>query len=342
MNSKFFRGISFVIALMIGISFCNKKTEELVYPEFYSTNVELDDDLVCLLENDYNIDILKLDNEKLLLSAIYENNNLNDSEKCVFYDLVDLIIENDYFDEKEAYKRLSSVDIVYLLDEYDGFINGSYSYADNTINIYNNNDRTKYHEAIHSLIYSRDFFKLYSRSFSEGVTELLRLEYCSLEPFVYDESYIYEMTFVKILSEIVGSDVVLAAYSTGDFSLIISKMSLVYGSYKNAASALDILDKSLDSLYNDGNSKYSMKDVSYCFEKLDEYVNSNKEIIDIDSYNYNRNLFISMYKDVSYDNYLNYISTHGVLEKGYFSKDLVNLYSMSNFKRDDLDKVLVK
>ena len=80
----------------------------------------------------------------------------------------------------------------------------------------------------------------------------------------------------------------------------------------------------------------------YTSDELDEYVNSNKEIIDIDSYNYNRNLFISMYKDISYDNYLNYISTHGVLEKGYFSKDLVNLYSMSNFERDELDKVLVK
>ena len=39
------------------------------------------------------------------------------------------------------------------------------------------------------------------------------------------ESYIYEMTFVKILSEIVGSDVVLAAYSTGDFSLIIKDIT---------------------------------------------------------------------------------------------------------------------
>ena len=210
-------------------------------------------------------------------------------EKDIFYDLINLIIENDYFDEKEAYKRLVSIDILYLKDEYDGFINGSYSYSDNIIKIYNDSDRTKYHEAIHSLIYNRDIFKRYSRSFSEGVTELLRLEYCSLEPFIYDESYIYEMTFVKLLSEVVGSDVVLNAYSTGDFSLIINKMSLIYGSYRNAAYALDILDKSLNSLYGDGDVKYSMKDVSFCFEKLDEYVNSNSQLIDVDSYNYNRN-----------------------------------------------------
>ena len=44
-------------------------------------------------------------------------------EKDIFYDLINLIIENDYFDEKEAYKRLVSIDILYLKDEYDGFIN---------------------------------------------------------------------------------------------------------------------------------------------------------------------------------------------------------------------------
>ncbi|MBQ6497644.1 MAG: hypothetical protein IJI58_02890 [Bacilli bacterium] len=302
------------------------------------------DELFQLLEEEsgnYN-----LDNERdLILTAAIENPNLSNVEKKVIYNLVDLIEEVPYIDKRVAYANLKELDILYDYENYNGTHLGDYVYNTNEIKIYYDtpNHDVLIHELIHSL-----FLNIYTNKlpyyFKEGVTELLQDEYFSDNPYFEESSYPYEIAMVKILCDMVGFDVVLKTYTTGDMSEIEKELNK-YMVPEETKKYLENIEMMFDQF-----EEKDITDFDYMSNFLDytkaffekKYLKSNKIY---ESYEYNKELIIKMVYGNSGNNYVEYLEENGYYVKPYFSKKLKEKdkeYHFEHFEDNEIDKALKK
>lgn len=267
-----------------------------------------------------------------LLNAIYDNPNLSDSEKDVFYKVISLIEDNPYIDKEHAYSSLLNVDVLYKRRPIgiENNIEGMYIHKYESIGIFENDpdNRVLIHEIIHCIFANVDTEDL-PDYFSEGVTELLANEYFSDKPFVELMNYPFEIAMVKMLCEVTSPDVVLQAYSTGDMNVIAEDIARYTGDIDGAKKALDMVD-------------YTMRRFKGELREDEEYIEDKNEIINgyiplfraiIEhkyapedhsrvSYFYNEILIANIFGDDPYNDYVDDLVEFGADYKVYFSSEL--------------------
>lgn len=152
-----------------------------------------------------------------LYDAINKNDNLDEKEKR----LIDnsWIFINDYYqyiDFTNVENVLEDFDILYSSDSSGGTA-ATWNNDKKVITIYGDTDileksSSANHEFIHMLSTSD---KDYSNFLSEGVTSLICSEY-DLTP----DAYFRQAVVVRMLCEIIGSDIVMESFLQSDFKLI--------------------------------------------------------------------------------------------------------------------------
>lgn len=296
----------------------------------------------------------------LLLDAVSKNTKLTIEEKEHFYDLVNIIKDNPYLNKEETYTNLLNLDIEYVENRRE--IDGEWNPFSYHIKIDNNLEDAREKEVIsHEIIHS--FFESFSSLSSlpkmhykpqfmkEGMCEILTLEYANKTDYSMG-CYVLYVTFVKMLCEIVGSDVMLQSYSTSDMSYVYNAMADIKGTKDDAKRLIENMDTLLEHACKkklDVNDETVFVNVHKNIKKLDDYydkkTNKDKllqdaennyyltddcsEILSIietfdekhDFYYYNRSLLESIiFKKGSESLYATGIYAH----KAYFSTELKN------------------
>ena len=216
------------------------------------------DNIKSKIENELNI---KIEDDKienyLLLNAILENNKLSTNEKNITCNyLIPLIRDNPYLTKEFSYRALSNVDIIHrqrpiytkesILAEYHHF-ELLYFYH-NDISIYNNEyDNILEHELIHCLL-SNYKNVCYPDFITEGLTELLTIEYYEDNNTENIVCYPYEVLLTKILCEIVTEDTVLESYTKGNMNLIYEKLKKLDDT-KNPKEFINDLEKIIKDIH---------------------------------------------------------------------------------------------
>lgn len=284
-----------------------------------------------------------------LLNAIYENDNLDDTLKDYFYDLIEIIEDNPYLNKEKSYITLSILEyefkerpkdvnpyikaqflpndalIEYFYDDYDGKGIEKHSI---------------HHEDIHALFNLPD--KKLPSFFREGVTELLRREYLNDDPYskytkvyLYSEKYILtytyvsEVTSVKLLCDLVGSDKVLEAYTRGDITIIYDALEKITGTREDAEALINTLNSDLNKFRQENKLEFSTESENI-FNQFAKYKeakfnseNTRKDINSKMNFDYNMTILRYIYhKDGFFNKYEELVNDVGVLEKAYFYDEL--------------------
>lgn len=287
--------------------------------------------IISELELELGISIPKEDVENyLILNAIRTNDKLTKEEKEIFYDFIQIIKDNPYINKEDIYKSFSDVYISYMKkpDDIEENVLADYTASLDLIRVFTENpEETKKtppepeveHEGIHAM-----FNKKLPKWFKEGATQLYRNEYYSDNPYVEYITYPIEVSAVKLLCEVTNEDIVLEAYTIGDFSLIEKYIANLLNDKALANQSLELLGKSIENKDNKRDKRF-IEQNSRCLEIFDLCIQKKYEQ-DPDyqaiPYFYNKLLVSSVFSDIYYDAYCNVIDTLGVLEKGYFSKEL--------------------
>ena len=351
-NSNFFSTLlCFVLVYMVSNYFFGEKnvsnnSDNTLNYSYVSMQEDEIEETISKLEEEFNI---KVDDdhkdELLFLNSIYENNNFTDKQKNVLYGVYSILDDIDSIDRENAYKALSNVEIFYNNkgEDIPSNVLGDYNYKNYRINIYSEDVEYKIlvHEVLHAIFTSSKTVDL-PDAFSEGMIELLANEYFSTDPFVEELSYPYEVSFVKMLCEVVGPETVIETLCTGNFNTITNKLD------------------------NYNNTNYSSKEILDCFFKASDTVKSGK-IVDNDDYNkkfvlmkkiyanahpygenlkefsYNFDLCSSVFEEDPFYFYQEYLIYNGALQKGYISSDLKKDYYSNAFKSfENRDKIIIK
>ena len=302
--------------------FCGNK---LIISDLQQSNI------ISELELELDVSIAKEDaDDYLVLNAIRTNNRLTEVEKDIFYKFVSIIKDNPYINKEDIYKSFSEVYISYMKkpEDVEENVLADYSSSLDLIRVFTEEpEETEKtppiseveHEGIHAM-----FNKKLPKWFKEGATQLYRNEYYSDNPYVEYITYPIEVSAVKLLCEVTSEDVVLEAYTLGDFSLIEKYIASLINDEALAHESLELLEKSIENKDNK-RDKLFIEQSSKCLEIFD-LCTEKKYQQDSDyeglPYFYNKLLVASVFSDIYYDAYCNVIDTLGVLEKGYFSKEL--------------------
>lgn len=308
------------------------------------------DKIINILEKKFDIEIEEdRKDEFLLLNSILSNNQLNENIKSVFYKYYSIIEDCIYMNRNEAYKSLKNVSVNYtergpdvkesVLGDYD------YNNGNGIINIYSADSENKIliHEGIHCLFYNPITEKL-PEYFTEGVTELLANEYFSEDPFYESETYYYEIAYVKMLNELVGSDLILESFCKGDFSIVTNYMDRYNDTEFSSSKILNVYEDKFTSIEKGVDDNYNYSEKNYAYKALEKiFVNMHKDFKGYDAFKYFHELSGSIFEKDPSSYYGNYIGNYGILEKGYFSNSLKQEYFSTTFKSySNRDKVFVK
>ncbi len=343
-SKKFYFVMSLLCALiLVGTLYYGKTTflpkeRPLLGDNIYSgNNLCISDeeisDIVANLEDELGVSICEDSYDSYcLLNAIYENPNLTDSEKDVFYKVISLIEDNPYINKEQAYRSLLNVDVLYKRRPIgiENDIEGMYIHKYEAIGIFENDpdDRVLIHEIIHCIFANANTENLPSY-FSEGVTELLANEYFSDKPFVELMNYPFEIAVVKMLCEVTSPEVVLEAYSTGNMGVIAEDIARYTGDIDGANKALDMVDYTMRRFKGD-----LREDEEYIADRNDmvkEFIPLFRAIVehkyapedhDRVSYFYNEILFANIFNEDPYNDYVDDLVEFGADYKVYFSSDL--------------------
>ena len=267
-----------------------------------------------------------------LLNAIYDNPNLSDSEKDIFYKVISLVEDNPYIDKEHAYKSLLNVDVLYKRRPFsiENDIEGMYIHKYESIGIFEDDpdNRILIHEIIHCIFANVNTENL-PDYFSEGVTELLANEYFSDKPFVELMNYPFEIAMVKMLCEVTSPDVVLKAYSTGDMDVIAEDIARYTDDIDGARKALEMFDYTIRRFKGD------LRDDEKYIEDRNEIINGYiplfRAIVEHKyapedhsrvSYFYNEILIANIFSDDPYNDYVDDLVEFGADCKAYFSNEL--------------------
>jgi len=281
------------------------------------------DILINNIESNIGYDISEeKEDDYLLLNAIFENNNLSSEEKMNFYRFGDMFYDNPYLDREKTYNNLRKVKINYttMRDFDDRNVMGNYDYKENEIRIFDDSDSVMGHEIIHCIFNIRPSFL--DKYFSEGMTELLYNEYFEDNPFLEVNSYPLEISAVKMLCDVCGSEVVLEAFSKSTMRPIINELAN-YSSKKEAKEKIDLLDD-LMTEYEDNGSATHYVEYEEVLDFLEEALINKYGSggFEHNSFKYNRKLFSNVFSDNALGDYLMTIENEGIGEKAYFSENL--------------------
>ena len=331
MNKENFKTIRNIILTGAAVTIITNSGIKMVLNRDYVHNIynsknlkvsELEkEELFKMLEEESGLENLN-DERDLILTAVIDNPNLTEEEKQIIYKLVDIIEDNPYINKKTAYANLKNLDIQHVdRDEnVSDDINGEYLPISNEINIYAEDDdhSVLIHEIIHCIFTNSHSYVL-PRYLSEGTTELLVDEYFTDTPFVEENCYPYEIAMVKILCEMVGPDVVLETYSTGDMSIICNKLTEVMDE-DTAKSYLDLLNKMFEDYNSEG--KVVFEDMSTFLATTKDYFKAKDGDVRNEAYEYNKELLINLKNKYPTNDYIYYVIENGYYKKPYFSTKL--------------------
>ena len=346
----FVSAVIFISLLYVFGSQINK--QEVSLPEdnpYQVTSLVMDsddvDEMVRRLEDSFGVTVSEDNKDELLmLYSIFDNSNLSATEKNTFYGYYSIILDNPYLNREEAYRSLSKVKVDY--SDRDSSVaenvQGEYEFNGYTIHVYDKTytNSVLLHEGVHCLFTNKNTAGL-PTYFNEGMTELLVNEYFSFDPFYEGVHYPYEVAYVKMLSELVGSDTVLKAFSTGDFSLISNAVQKYNNTPFSTYKIFNIYEQAFFCEDKKDVCPYSSDDAVKAYEYLGTIAKSAGK--DTPEFKYFYELSGSIFKDNSPEYYANYMIEHGVLEKAYFSSDLKKDYACTVMKTvNNRDKVYVR
>lgn len=345
-SKKFYIAISVLCSFLIAAqlylqhNMYSPEEREFLNDNIYSgNNLNISGDelqgVVSSLEDELGISIADgCEDEYCILNSVLENPNLSDTEKDVFYRVVQIINENPYVNREEVYSSLLNVDVLYKNRpfSFNKDVEGVYSHEYESIGIFVDDPeyRVLIHEIIHCIFTNDNTINL-PAYFSEGVTELLANEYFSETPFVELTNYPFEIAVVKMLCEVSSPEAVLEAYSTGDMSVVAKKIAEVSGDEESAMDALNMLDytmKRFNGELGEGEETITDKD-----EIINSFIPLFRDVVeakysDIDhslvSYYYNEILFANIFDEDPYNNYVDDLMEFGSDHKAYFSENLRN------------------
>lgn len=298
--------------------------------------------------NDKNID------NYFLLNAVYENENLDDELKSYFYDLIEIIEDNPYLNKEKSYITLNQLE--YEMKErptdIDSKVKAQFIPWESKIEYFSDEcspelkEHISHHEDIHALFNNKNI----PTFFREGITELLNREYLDDDPYSihtgvlgYSNGYIYipEITAVKLLCDLVGSDVVLETYTKSDMNIIYEALEKITGTKSDAKLLINCLDREIEKFGDEDQIPYTF-DSKYVFEWLNKYADAkfkdkkNENIANKMNFNYNLSILSYIYSDKGFFNeYEQLVNTIGILEKAYFYDKLISLSSNQIVKYTD-------
>lgn len=274
-----------------------------------------------------------------LLNAVLKNPNLNNDEKRYLYHLIDMIIENPYLDKEHSYESLNNLKYVYKQNDKsfsreEGKVTARHNPLEDIIELYDLDvkETAICHENVHALFDHEKWIKKLPHFFEEGMSELLNREYLGSDPFsvfsaeINDSDFVYlpQITAVKLLCELVGSDKVLEAYTKEDMSIIYQELAKIKGSKIGAMKFIQDLNYITKKVKT--NDYLNYEEDKRFFEKIEGYKNGlvkNNDKLSIEFINYYLNMLKCFYTSGFYgDKIMNYIEENGIVEKAYFSEML--------------------
>lgn len=282
--------------------------------------------------NTYNVPVSS-DKALPLLYATSINDKLAPSEKKLLYSLEPIMNEIPYIDVVTTYNHLLDLRIEYIdrPQNVDKTTLATYSYKDNLISVFQSKEKANkdimLHELVHTLFTNDKTIKLPSY-FLEGCTELITNEYLSNSSFVEKNTYPYEVTMVKLLCEMVGSENVLKSYATGDMNYITDSLSKNMDKeesetfLENVHNVFDFFTK-----HETIPSKNYNDMILYMNKYFDMNYHDDSE--KIDTYEYYKGIINLIYEKKPYKKYNDYIDDKGFIRKVYFSDKLSKEYPAS-------------
>lgn len=210
---------------------------------------------------------------------------------------------------------------------------GKYVQNSNIIKLFNEKDDIKRHELLHCIFYKKDNSgSIFSKDdnneplpiyFDEGMTELLVDEYFSDKPFLEDNSYPYEITAIKIIADMIGSDALLEAYTTRD-------MNVIYDSFREKLDSSSFIYKleSIIESYENGNS-VSQESLDELLKISDSYMKNKygEDSQNYKAYEYNTKVLKLLSDEKPNEEYVDFILENGSYVKPYFSSELKEEYT---------------
>ncbi|MBR6948936.1 MAG: hypothetical protein IKH54_01960 [Bacilli bacterium] len=348
-NSSFFSTVlCFFLIYMVSNYFFSEKnisnnSDDSLKYSYVSMQEDDIEETISKLEKEFNIVIDEDHKDELLfLNSIYENDNLDDKQKNVLYGIYSILDDIDKIDRESAYRALSNVEVFYTTkgDSVASNVLGDYNYKNNRINIYSEDVeyKTLVHEILHAIFTTNKTLEL-PDSFSEGMIELLANEYFSNDPFVEELSYPYEVSFAKMLCEVVDPETVIDCLCTGNFNNITNKLDKYNNTNYSSYEILDSFFKASDIVKNGSivdDDSYSKK-----FSAIKSiYANAHPYGENLREFNYHFDLCSAVFEEDPFHFYQEYLIYNGALQKGYFSSQLKRDYLDGNFveffKRDDV------
>lgn len=215
---------------------------------------------ILLNEKEYELDFNAFYEDYYVLSAITENENLNDLEKEEAYKLYKIIKDNPYLNKQEVYARLKTVKVdrkenslkeetKKILTKDKAYVVASYRVNLNQILFYdypNISNPTIRHELIHILFPCTNL----PRCFAEGFAELLNVEYFNEEESLEENKVYYqEIAYVKLLCELLGSDKVLQIASMNDKDMLEEALMECFHDEKAVKRWMDVDKISEDHIF---------------------------------------------------------------------------------------------
>ncbi len=325
--------ISFFIIMFILCTFMYSKGEktprkDIAPYNFPSINYDgLDDNTLEIISDKLNVEVNSDNKDEIsLFNAIYNNKNLSDTEKNTFYGYYSVVNDIVNLDKNRAYDSFSRVSVNHVErdDKVAPNILGDYEYATGKINIYtaDKDNSILLHEGVHCLFGSQSNISL-PRAFQEGMTELITNEYYSDDPFYENYTYPLEVSYVKMLCELVGTEKVLDAYVSGDYSLIYREMDK-YNNGKEISNykILDIYEDAFNNIDHLGNARYSNDDRAKAYNLIEEIYNKKEDKSNSKEFKYLHELSASGFEENATEFFSSYIFYYGILEKAYISNKL--------------------
>lgn len=336
---SFLSGFKYIIIL--GIICCFYSSESSVDNNVNKNDILLSVDSLELnnilvdLENELGISFDGKDKDSLyLVKSILSNDNLNDDDKNIFYGFCSIVQDCKYLDQENVSNTFKNIKVERISNEEKDSekILGDYTFSSRKINIYVKTDsenKVITHEGIHALFTNNKSFKL-PYYFREGMTELLSNEYYSDDPFYEMNIYPYQVAYIKMLCEMVGSDLVMETFCKGDFSLITNYMDLFNDTEYYAKDILEIFEDGFRCELEHTKSKFSNDSQENARSSLKKiYLNIYPNYDNYSSFEYNLDLASSVFEEDAEEFYFDYINYKGIFEKAYFSSNLKKEYPNS-------------
>lgn len=270
-----------------------------------------------------------------ILNGAYENDDLSNDEKALIYDFNELLDDNPYLEKENSYEKLKDVSFLYYGDDENGLNGtmGKYLSDSNTIKLYSNEKYVKTHEIMHCIFQKKPKTNFFGKQidnenalplyFDEGMTELLNNEYFSDKPFLEDTSYPYEITAIKLVADMIGSNKILEAYTKRDMEIINESLYNELGSHNFFYSLENIITK-----YESGSS-VAKEDIDSLLKISNSYMKDKygEDSQDYKAYEYNTKLLKLLSDEEPNKEYVNFIIENGSYTKPYFSSKLKSEYA---------------